>query len=219
MLRFRNPLRHGRWLAWLIHDMSIPDDDVPSARDLAYRVRRAKSVEVDHFYSESTPGVTPCLEVWLLRLDAVTWTGQPKTLWRTEAVVHLLAGVHPAGMTRSRSFAHEENARADFDRLCTMRSQICDPPDEDWVNPAPWRHNAVYFGHATCWFYPPDPQDLSGHYWLSVLGVELMVRRRHDGTYVHFETDALAGPDRPLIVEVDNSGPNYYGDPQGTSDD
>lgn len=64
--------------------------------------------------------------------------------------------------------------------------------------------------------WPPntDEGDLGVMYVIDVLGVQITVRDRTDGLYVHVDvTDAdreRLDPELPLIVEVNNSGENEY---------
>ncbi|HKT02871.1 MAG TPA: hypothetical protein VJT31_25350 [Rugosimonospora sp.] len=76
------------------------------------------------------------------------------------------------------------------------------------------RHNLTLLGDAAAWRYPADAQaaDLSDHFWLAALGVEVMVRRRDDGVYVSVENDAIDPDHGPLLVEVNQGGANPYGD-------
>lgn len=214
-----NPLRRGWWLGWLMHDVCSPDEDMPSRRRLRFTVRQAVSTQADASRSgHLRPGMTPSLEVQLIRIDATTWAGRTFTLWRTEALVYLLAGVQRVVLREDRGFTHEETAREHFLDLCTMTDQLCDPPADDWRDPAPWRRSTpIPVGSATAWCEPADPDDQSDLFWLNALGVEVMVRRRNDGTFIHVDSEALPRAHRPVLIEVDASGTTEYG--EGPSDD
>jgi hypothetical protein len=91
----------------------------------------------------------------------------------------------------------------------------CAPtPNRPGDDPRFTRHGLSLLGGAAAWRYLADPQaaDLSDHFWLAVLGVEVMVRRRPDGIYVSVEDDGIDLTHGPLLVEVNNGGANQYGD-------
>lgn len=75
------------------------------------------------------------------------------------------------------------------------------------------RHDLTLLGEAAAWRYLAEAQvaDLSDHFWLAALGVEVMVRRRDDGVYVSVEDDAIDPAHGPLLVEVNGDGANQYG--------
>ena len=76
------------------------------------------------------------------------------------------------------------------------------------------RHDLTAIGDAAAWRYRgvPVEGDRSDHFWLAVLGVEVMIRRRDDGIYVSVENNSIAPGHGPLLVEVDHSGAIAYGD-------
>lgn len=61
--------------------------------------------------------------------------------------------------------------------------------------------------------YPPElgTDDRSETIGVTIHDVDVLVRRRTDGTYVHLGTEEMPARHRPLIVEVDNGGENEYG--------
>ncbi|MFG2076906.1 DNA-directed RNA polymerase subunit alpha C-terminal domain-containing protein [Nonomuraea maritima] len=60
----------------------------------------------------------------------------------------------------------------------------------------------------------PDQGDVSPMYVMEALGVSMLVYVRKDGsgTYVHVEDEGIPEGRGPLLVEVNNSGENTYGD-------
>lgn len=113
----------GRWLAWLLFDQALPDGTVPTRRHLTWRTRSVQQEQVDHYWSEPSPGVVPCVETHLFRLDVTRWFAPPITLWRTEVLVQVFAPGLPGwgsdftpvtNLTRNRSFGSERDARADY---------------------------------------------------------------------------------------------------------
>jgi hypothetical protein len=88
-------------------------------------------------------------------------------------------------------------------------------------DPGYTRHGLTALGEASAWRYraTPDTGDLSDHFWLSALGVEVMVRRRADGIYVSVEDDAIEVGHGSLVVEVNNGGAQYYGEDHHDADE
>jgi hypothetical protein len=86
-----------------------------------------------------------------------------------------------------------------------------DRPGDD---PHYTRHGLAVIGEATAWRYRVEVEegDLSDHFWLAALGVEVMVRRRSDGVYVSVEDNAIEPAHGPLLVEVNNGGAVPYGE-------
>ncbi|GIF78109.1 hypothetical protein Asi02nite_76270 [Asanoa siamensis] len=87
-------------------------------------------------------------------------------------------------------------------------------PSQPGDHPNFTRHDLTDIGESVAWRYQgvPGDGDLSDHFWLAVLGVEVMVRRRNDGVYVSIENDAIDTGHGPLLVEVDQGGANTYGE-------
>ncbi|MEV0732424.1 hypothetical protein [Polymorphospora sp. NPDC050346] len=89
----------------------------------------------------------------------------------------------------------------------TRRDRI-DPADA----PSYLRHNLTTIGGGRAWRYAatePD-DDLSDHFWLEALGVNVMIRRRPGGTYVAVEDEGIPADALPLTVEVNNTGDVEY---------
>lgn len=61
--------------------------------------------------------------------------------------------------------------------------------------------------------YPAEPgtDDRGEQVVITVYGVDLSIRRRDDGLFVHIDSDEMPDDLRPLIAEVDNGGENIYG--------
>jgi hypothetical protein len=55
-------------------------------------------------------------------------------------------------------------------------------------------------------------EDLGRMYVLDVMGIDLLIRERPDGMYVHLDWDADSTPagHRDLLIEVDNGGETFY---------
>ncbi|MEV4212609.1 hypothetical protein [Micromonospora sp. NPDC049662] len=89
------------------------------------------------------------------------------------------------------------------------------PPPGPADNPSFLRHSLTTVGDALAWRYDAEsgvPEDPSDHYWLSALGVDVMIRRRPGGVYVSVEDEGIAPDDLPLTVEVNQSGAVTYGE-------
>jgi hypothetical protein len=82
------------------------------------------------------------------------------------------------------------------------------------------RHDLTVLGDGLAWRYRADPVegDRSDHFWLSALGVEVMIRRRDDGVYVSVENDAIPPGHGPLLVEIDAGGAVQYGEDHRDTD-
>jgi hypothetical protein len=81
---------------------------------------------------------------------------------------------------------------------------------------------ARYFYGAQLIRYAADAeQPHDDMYVLEALGLRILVRRRHDGSYVHIDTrEAMDRPGLPLHVEVNHAGEATHGDaprPETTS--
>ncbi|MFI6228671.1 hypothetical protein ACIBCR_15320 [Micromonospora echinospora] len=109
-----NPLSTGRWLAWLMHDRCLPDSGIPTRRNLTWNTRRVRQQQADHYWSEPGPGMVPCVETHLHRLDITRRIGAPITLWRVSVSVQVFAAGQVADFERHRSYSSEQAARDDF---------------------------------------------------------------------------------------------------------
>lgn len=88
-------------------------------------------------------------------------------------------------------------------------------PPSPAERPSFLRHNMTNVGDGLAWRYDAEsgvPVDPSDHYWLSALGVDVMIRRRPGGVYVSVEDEGVAPGDLPLTVEVNQSGAVAYGE-------
>lgn len=90
------------------------------------------------------------------------------------------------------------------------------PPPPSVADGENWRrHHLSIVGEATTWWCRAAPDvddDLSDHFWLSALGVAVLVRRRPDGVFVSVEDEDIDPEHGPLLVQVNESGAVQYGE-------
>jgi hypothetical protein len=68
--------------------------------------------------------------------------------------------------------------------------------------------------------YPPMPgtDDRDDQVMVTVYGVDVSIRRRDDGLFVHIDSGDMPDCWRPLIVEVNCAGETHYHDVTGCGD-
>lgn len=103
--------RSGIHLQWLMYQVSLGDDTMPSSRYLRWNTRTYTQEQYDHYWSEQRPGMMPGVEVSLMRYTITPFLGEMYILYRVTATISLRLGERPGcnfevtEATRSRELA------------------------------------------------------------------------------------------------------------------